>query len=165
MVRRAALGGKRNAESEPMQHDIRPTSFIADRSNGSLPHPPRREFESRNIVRMSGFRLRMFFLALISLMAMSADVGEARGSETTDAARQSDAGHEAVQDRDAEKQQKAMIALMALCGILIGGLAFVVLVIVWGSRLRRIARAELPEQKTLQNDLWFLKPPKPPAES
>lgn len=67
-------------------------------------------------------------------------------------------------EREADKQQRATAGLMALCGILIGGLMFLALVMIWGARLRRLARRELPAQKTLQNDLWFLKPPKSPRE-
>ncbi len=68
------------------------------------------------------------------------------------------------EDREADKQRKAMAGLMALCGILIGGLMFVAGVMIWGARLRRMARRELPAQKTLDKDLWFLKPPKSPPE-
>lgn len=70
----------------------------------------------------------------------------------------------AADNREADKQKRAMAGLLALCGILIGGLMFVVLVMVWGARLRRLARRELPAQTTLQNELWFLKPPKSPPE-
>jgi hypothetical protein len=65
-----------------------------------------------------------------------------------------------VDELNAEKRRKAMAALMAVTGILIGGIAFLAIVIVWGARLRRLARRELQPQTTLQNDLWFLKPPK-----
>jgi hypothetical protein len=74
------------------------------------------------------------------------------------------AGERSQNDRSDEKQRRAMAGLMALCGILVGGLGFVALVMIWGARLRRMARRELPPQKTLQNDLWFLKPPKLPRE-
>lgn len=67
-------------------------------------------------------------------------------------------------DDETEKQRKAMAGLLALCGILIGGLMFVVVVMIWGARLRRMARRELPPQTTLQNEHWFLKPPKSPPE-
>ena len=33
----------------------------------------------------------------------------------------------------------------------------------WAKRLRRLARAQGPAQKTVGNDFWFLKPPKPIA--
>lgn len=66
----------------------------------------------------------------------------------------------AADNQDEEKQRKAMAGLLALCGILIGGLMFVVIVMIWGARLRRLARRELPPQTTLQNEHWFLKPPK-----
>jgi|GEM_PF-4243135 len=69
-----------------------------------------------------------------------------------------------VDDVEIAKQKRAMAGLLALCGILVGGLGFVVLVMFWGAQLRRMARRELPAQKTLQNDLWFLKPPKSPPE-
>lgn len=70
----------------------------------------------------------------------------------------------AADDQEEEKQRKAMAGLLALCGILIGGLIFVVIVMIWGARLRRLARRELPAQTTLQNEHWFLKPPKSPPE-
>lgn len=69
------------------------------------------------------------------------------------------------EDRETEKQRRAMAGLVVLCGILLGGLVFVVLVMVWGNRLRRMIRADLPAQKTLQKDLWFLKPSKSSAEN
>lgn len=67
--------------------------------------------------------------------------------------------------REEEKQRKAMAGLLALCGILIGGLMFVVFVMVWGARLRRMARRELPPQTTLHNEHWYLKPPKESRET
>ena len=67
---------------------------------------------------------------------------------------------EPSEDRTAEKRRKAMAGLMALAGILIGGVMFLAVVIIWGARLRRMARRQLPPQTTLQNDLWFLKPSK-----
>jgi H+/gluconate symporter-like permease len=68
-------------------------------------------------------------------------------------------------DAEIEKQREVTIGLMALVGILVGGLVFLAVVMIWGARLRRIARAELPPQRTLQNELWFLKPPKSPPDS
>jgi hypothetical protein len=67
---------------------------------------------------------------------------------------------EPVDERTAEKRRQAMAGLMAVSGILITGVMFLAVVVIWGARLRRLARRELPTQTTLQNDLWFLKPPK-----
>ncbi|HUQ71137.1 MAG TPA: hypothetical protein VM165_16540 [Planctomycetaceae bacterium] len=64
-----------------------------------------------------------------------------------------------------EKRLRAMAGLAALAGIAIVGVALLALIIIWGRRLRRINRQDLPEAP-LKDELWFLKPPKtPPAES
>jgi len=70
---------------------------------------------------------------------------------------------EPVDAQTVEKRRRAMAGLMAVSGILILGVMFLAVVLIWGARLRRLARRELPAQTTLQNDLWFLKPPKPAA--
>ncbi len=70
---------------------------------------------------------------------------------------------EPVDAQTVEKRRRAMAGLMAVSGILIVGVMFLAVVVIWGARLRRLARRDLPAQTTLQNDLWFLKPPKPAA--
>ena len=112
--------------------------------------------------------LRTFAMCMLPFFALAAPLSADEPATTTTepAAASPDAAHAPAADsRDEEKQRKAMAGLLALCGILIGGLMFVVLVMIWGARLRRLARRELPAQKTLQNDLWFLKPPKSPPEA
>lgn len=60
-------------------------------------------------------------------------------------------------------QVKAYIALAALAGILIVGVALVALILLWGARLRRQLRRPLPECEIPERNFWFLKPPKPKA--
>jgi hypothetical protein len=101
----------------------------------------------------------------MGLLATSAWAEEQPAAEQTPAAPAADAIKPAAEtDDETEKQHRALLGLMALCGILIGGLGFLAAVMIWGARLRRMARRELPPQKTLQNELWFLKPPKSPPE-
>ena len=64
--------------------------------------------------------------------------------------------------REQDKQRRAMAGLLALCGIGIGGLMLVLLVMFWGARLRRLARRELPPQKSFQNELWYPRHRTPP---
>lgn len=63
---------------------------------------------------------------------------------------------------DVERQQRAMAGLAAVAGIAIIGIALGTLIILWAGRLRRITREPLPSSQ-LQNEFWFLKPPKPPV--
>jgi hypothetical protein len=100
----------------------------------------------------------MMIVSLVVLLATSALCEDQPVAEQTPAAEP--AKPVASADDETEKHQRALLGLMALCGILIGGLGFLAVVMIWGARLRRMVRRELPPQKTLQNELWFLKPPK-----
>ncbi len=53
------------------------------------------------------------------------------------------------------------LAVGALAGILIAGIAMLALVSVLGGRLRRQLRKQLPKSEPVERDFWFLKPPKP----
>ncbi len=65
--------------------------------------------------------------------------------------------------RNLEKKRKAFAGLAALGGIAILGVGIIAATMMWATRLRRLARIEGPSQKTVGNDFWFLKPPKPIA--
>jgi hypothetical protein len=67
-------------------------------------------------------------------------------------------------EANAEKRREAVAGVLALCGILVLSAGSVLAVLIWGGRLRRMARADLPAQKTLKDDLWFLKPPRTPPD-
>lgn len=60
-----------------------------------------------------------------------------------------------------EKLEKATIALSAVVGIAILGVGAIAGVMLGAKYLRRIARDAGPPQRTVGNDFWFLKPPKP----
>ena len=64
---------------------------------------------------------------------------------------------------DTEKKQKAIAGLAAVGAILILGVSAIAATLMWARRLRRFARDFGPPQKTVGNDFWFLKPPKPVA--
>ena len=51
------------------------------------------------------------------------------------------------------------VAIYLLGGIVVGGLSLIGLVLLWGVRMRRIARPSLPEQTDV-DELWYLKPKK-----
>lgn len=59
-----------------------------------------------------------------------------------------------------EKEKTVLIMMASLAAILAVGVFGIAVVMLWARRLRRIAR-ELPAQRTIGNDFWFLKPPKP----
>jgi len=60
-----------------------------------------------------------------------------------------------------EQQRRVVTAgMLLLVGIAFVGLLLVGLTIVWGSRVRRLARRPLPEQSPV-DELWYLKPKKP----
>ena len=72
--------------------------------------------------------------------------------------------HTAEDDlRNLEKKRKAFAGLAALGGIAILGVGIIAATMMWATRLRRLARIDGPPQKTVGNDFWFLKPPKPIA--
>lgn len=72
--------------------------------------------------------------------------------------------HTAEDDlRNREKKRKAFAGLAALGGIAILGVGIIAATMMWATRLRRLARIDGPSQKTVGNDFWFLKPPKPIA--
>lgn len=59
-----------------------------------------------------------------------------------------------------ERQRRVVTAgMLLLVGIAFVGLLLVGLTIIWGSRVRRLARRPLPEQSPV-DDLWYLKPSK-----
>ena len=58
-----------------------------------------------------------------------------------------------------QRQRVVTVAIYLLGGIVVGGLALIGLVLLWGVRMRRIARPSLPEQ-TEVDELWYLKPKK-----
>ena len=60
-----------------------------------------------------------------------------------------------------EKMKKVTILLSAIIGIVIFGVGGIAVMMLWARRIRRLARDPGPVQKTVGNDFWFLKPPKP----
>ncbi len=83
---------------------------------------------------------------------------------TTRSADTEDPIHTAEDDlRNLEKKRKAFAGLAALGGIAILGVGIIAATMMWATRLRRLARIDGPSQKTVGNDFWFLKPPKPIA--
>ena len=64
---------------------------------------------------------------------------------------------------DAEKKRKASAGLAAVGAIAILGVGIIAVTMIWARRLRRLARDSGPIQRTVGNDFWFLKPPKPIA--
>ena len=67
----------------------------------------------------------------------------------------------AKSEAEKEKQKTVLILMAALAAIIAAGVFGIAAVIVWARRLRRIARDLGPAQRTIGNDFWFLKPPKP----
>ena len=57
------------------------------------------------------------------------------------------------------KRRVATVAVYLLAGIAFAGVALLGLVIVWGNRIRRIARTPLPRQSRT-DELWYLRPKK-----
>ena len=62
---------------------------------------------------------------------------------------------------DTEKMKKVTILMSAITGIFIFGVGGIAVMMLWARHLRRLARDPGPVQKTVGNDFWFLKPPKP----
>lgn len=58
-----------------------------------------------------------------------------------------------------QRQRNVAVALVMLVGIMFVGLALIALTILWGFRVRRIARAPLPKRKPV-DPLWYLRPEK-----
>lgn len=57
-------------------------------------------------------------------------------------------------------RRSALAGLFALAGIALAGAALVVLVMVWARRLRRLNRDAVGATR-LEDEFWFLRPPKP----
>ena len=55
-----------------------------------------------------------------------------------------------------ERNRAYQVGVMMIGGILIAGVGLLALVIIWGHRVRRIARQPLPKV-TQRDELWFLK--------
>lgn len=64
---------------------------------------------------------------------------------------------------DTERKRRALAGLAAVGAIAILGVGIIAGTMVWARRLRRLARNMGPPQRTIGNDFWFLKPPKPVA--
>jgi hypothetical protein len=94
------------------------------------------------------------------LFLASADVSLVRGEDVVaEAAADSESATEKKQEsaEEREKREKAVgKALAALTGIVIVGLSLMGLIWFWGHRVRRTARAPLPEQSP-DDLLWYLK--------
>jgi hypothetical protein len=65
-------------------------------------------------------------------------------------------------DRDAARQRAYSLGVVMIGGILILGVGLVALVLLWGNRMRRIARQPLPKVAP-RDELWYLKSKKEPA--
>lgn len=59
----------------------------------------------------------------------------------------------------AQREQIATIAMTMFAGILCGAIFLLALILIWGRRLRRLARASTPKP-TAVNETWYLKPDK-----
>ena len=104
-----------------------------------------------------GLATLMIWTATIALPERIFADEEPGVSSSPDGSQSSDPSEERILG----KRRQAMAGLMVVSGILIVGVVFLAGVAIWGARLRRLARRELPAQTTLQNDLWFLKATKP----
>lgn len=89
---------------------------------------------------------------------------EAPAGPATVASREAAAAppREVLTPEEKEKRRKAQAALSAVAGIAVVGVAGVAAIVLWGGRLRRMLRNS-PGPKPLKNELWFLKPEKPPV--
>lgn len=69
------------------------------------------------------------------------------------------------QAKRARRQRVVTAAVLLLAGIAAVGLVLVGLIVLWGARMRRIARSGLPRQSPV-DDLWYLRPKKelPPSK-
>lgn len=63
---------------------------------------------------------------------------------------------------DEQRQNLVTVMLMLLGGVCLVGVALIAGTMIWGAKLRRLAR--VPERHpTRQDDLWYLKKPSPPS--
>ena len=76
---------------------------------------------------------------------------------------ESNSGPSSQSGVDREKMKKATVLLAAVGGIAVFGIGAIASIMLWARHLRRLARDLGPRQKTVGNDFWFLKPPKPNA--
>jgi hypothetical protein len=75
----------------------------------------------------------------------------------------SSVGDEAPKIPAETRQRTVATAVLLLLGIVGAGLILMLLVLLWGVRVRRIARAPLPGQSPV-DPLWYLRP-KPPRKT
>ncbi len=73
-----------------------------------------------------------------------------------------DEPHPADAAEQREKERHVLAGMAAITGIVIVGVALIALIVLWGGRLRRMNREPLPSTN-VQNEFWFLRPPKPPV--
>ena len=78
--------------------------------------------------------------------------------------RASNSTAENKQAGESERQRNAVSAMLALLGIVIVGVAFLSLVVLWGHRIRRMAREPIAKQSR-PDELWYLKPRKQARKS
>jgi len=113
-------------------------------------------------------RYRWFFNCLLAMTLLfcaapvRAQEHETPGDEAASPANFVEAQQEA--ERQAEGQEKATILLMVLFGIGLGGLCLLLVVMLWGHRVRRISRKPLPDAPR-GDELFYLKKGKQPQDA
>ena len=80
-------------------------------------------------------------------------------SEEPQPARDADSTEAANAPTPAQREQIATVAVTMLAAILFGAIFLLALILIWGRRLRRLARASTPKP-TAVNETWYLKPDK-----
>jgi hypothetical protein len=83
---------------------------------------------------------------------------EPTADDSADAAK-SQRADEAAQLPTSERKPNVVFAYLALIGILIAGLALVAATMMWGHRVRRLARTPFPSGAP-RDELWYLRPKK-----
>lgn len=98
-----------------------------------------------------------------ALPILSAEDSHADQPADASANRTSSSGHRLAPDAQAKKQALSLGFIMLAC-IIVGGTFLLTLVVIWGNRMRRLARSPLPPVSK-RDELWFLKPKKDSDEN